>query len=65
VPCVSLNFYERCEECTDEVVCSLRDVAKEVRDASLEILAKTSLEDMINKERRLAKAAKKAKKKEK
>src|SRR5690242_8528996 len=23
LPCVSLNFYERCEDCTDEISCSL------------------------------------------
>src|SRR5581483_10491505 len=25
-PCVSLNFYERCEDCKDEATCSLRAV---------------------------------------
>ena len=62
-PCVSLNFYERCEECTDEMTCGLRDVAKEVRDASLQILSNTSLADLIKREHRLEKSTKETKKK--
>lgn len=53
IPCVSLNFYERCAECVDEVTCGLRDVAMEVRDASLGILTKTSLADILLREERL------------
>jgi Rrf2 family protein len=50
VPCVSLNFYEKCDECPNENICGLRDVMQEVRDASLQILAKTSLSDLIKRE---------------
>lgn len=50
VPCVSLNFYEKCEECLYEQNCGLRDVMREVRDASLQILAKTSLAELIRRE---------------
>jgi len=50
VPCVSLNFYEPCEECKDELTCGIRQVALRVRDASLEILAKTSIKDLAEKE---------------
>ena len=50
VPCVSLNFYEKCEECPNEHNCGLRDVMREVRDASLQILAKTSLAELIRRE---------------
>lgn len=52
-PCVSLNFYERCDECVNEAVCSLRDVAKDVRDASLNILANTSIANLLEREKRL------------
>lgn len=52
LPCVSLNFYEACEECPDEATCSIREIALEVRDASLKILAKTSLQDMVNREKK-------------
>ncbi len=39
LPCVSLNFYEKCEDCNEEH-CGLHDVLIEVRDASLNILEK-------------------------
>jgi Rrf2 family protein len=53
LPCVSLNFYERCEDCKDEVTCSLRDVVLKVRDASLEVFGNTTLQDMVNREKKL------------
>jgi len=54
IPCVSLNFYEKCQECMDEATCSIRDVAMEVRDASLNILSNTSIADLIAREQRLS-----------
>lgn len=53
LPCASLNFYETCSECPDENTCALHDVVLEVREASLKILSKTSLIDLILKEKRL------------
>lgn len=53
IPCVSMNFYERCAECVDEVTCGLRAVAQEVRDASLQILSQTSLADIVKREKKL------------
>ncbi len=53
LPCVSLNFYERCKECVNEDVCGLRDVVLEVREASIKILSKTSLADIIKRENKL------------
>lgn len=61
IPCVSLNFYERCEECINEATCGIRDVAIEVRDASLRILSHTSIADIIARENRLAASKKKRK----
>lgn len=52
IPCVSLNFYERCEECIDEETCGLRLVALDVRNASLEILNNTSISDMLAREKK-------------
>lgn len=57
--CVSLNFYERCTECKDEVSCGVRDVLKDARDATLSILANTSLEDIVNRENKLKQSVKK------
>ena len=50
LPCVSLNFYERCEECIDESYCGIRDVMKDVRDATLKILTESSVADMVAQE---------------
>ncbi|HMR83298.1 MAG TPA: Rrf2 family transcriptional regulator [Niabella sp.] len=45
LPCVSLNFYERCNNC-DEKHCGLHDVMKQVRDATLAILENRTLADL-------------------
>jgi Rrf2 family protein len=50
LPCVSLNFYESCEECPNEQICGLRDVILEVREATIKILSKTSLSDILHRE---------------
>lgn len=49
VPCVSLNFYEKCTDCPDEELCSVHILMEEVRDSNLKILENTSLADLINK----------------
>lgn len=53
LPCVSLNFYESCHDCPSEETCGLRDVVLEVREASIKILSKTSLADILKRETRL------------
>lgn len=50
LPCVSLNFYQKCEECDNEKTCGVRDVFVEVRDATLKILSETSIADVIIRE---------------
>ncbi|AZI22917.1 Rrf2 family transcriptional regulator [Chryseobacterium taklimakanense] len=47
IPCVSLNFYEKCENCNEDH-CGLHDVLIEVRDASLAILEKKTLLDLTD-----------------
>jgi Rrf2 family protein len=53
LPCVSLNFYQRCEECIDEKTCGIRDIFTDVRNASLKILSETSIANIINRENTL------------
>lgn len=48
VPCVSLNFYEKCEDCPDEKVCAVNKLMLEVRDNTLEIFRNTTLADLSN-----------------
>ena len=50
VPCVSETAYAKCQECTDEQTCGIRPVMKDVRDAIANILDKTSLADMLERE---------------
>jgi Rrf2 family protein len=50
LPCVSLNFYQRCDECSNEATCGVRDVFLEVRNATLKILSETSIADIIRRE---------------
>lgn len=46
LPCVSQQFYRRCDECVDEHTCGLRMVMKDVRDRTAEILDSTTLADV-------------------
>jgi Rrf2 family protein len=50
LPCVSLNFYQKCDECSNEATCGVRDVFLEVRNATLKILSETSIADVISRE---------------
>ncbi len=47
VPCVSLNFYEKCHDCPDEHQCNVHKLMIQVRDNTLEILENTSLKDFV------------------
>ncbi len=46
LPCVSLNFYEKCDDCISEEECSLSRVMIEVRDSTLKVLENTTLADL-------------------
>jgi Rrf2 family protein len=46
LPCVSLNFYKRCDNC-DETSCGLHDIMIQVRDASLAVLENKTLADLL------------------
>lgn len=41
IPCVSENFYQKCDECTDEETCKLRLLFRELRDQMLPVLDET------------------------
>ncbi len=51
LPCASKNYYEPCDECEDEASCGLRFVMEEVRDETLNILEKKTIQDIINKDK--------------
>lgn len=46
LPCVSLNYYERCENC-EEAICGLNHVMSEVRDNTLKVLENKTLKDVL------------------
>ena len=48
VPCVSLNFYEKCEDCPDEEACSIHKLMLSVRDNTLQVFNNTTLADLVN-----------------
>jgi Rrf2 family protein len=43
LPCVSLNYYEKCDDCISEEKCSLNILMAEVRDSTLKILENKTL----------------------
>jgi Rrf2 family protein len=45
LPCVSLYFYEKCADCTEEV-CPINAAFVQVRDATLQVLESKTLEDI-------------------
>ncbi len=45
LPCVSLNFYEKCKNC-EEKKCGLNKVMIEVRDATLSVLENRTVADI-------------------
>lgn len=43
LPCVSLNYYEKCDDCISEERCGLNILMAEVRDSTLKILENKTL----------------------
>jgi Rrf2 family protein len=46
-PCVSLNFYVKCDDCADEETCALRPIMEQVRDANLAVYEGTTLSTFV------------------
>jgi len=47
LPCVSLNFYEKCDDCPDENACSVHKLMIKVRDNTLHVLRNNTLSDLL------------------
>lgn len=54
LPCVSLNYYEKCDECRSEKTCGIRDSFIQVRDKTLSILGGATLDKILKHEKSLA-----------
>lgn len=50
LPCVSLNYYEKCEDCPDEAACSVHALMIQVRDSTLKVLGENTLADIAFRE---------------
>lgn len=50
LPCVSLNYYQPCDECSNETHCGLNKVMVDVRNETLRILENKSIQDIIDQE---------------
>lgn len=53
LPCVTFEFYERCEECIDEETCGIRQIAMEIRNETVERLKNATLAEIIKREKKL------------
>ncbi|MEX6625428.1 Rrf2 family transcriptional regulator [Tenacibaculum pacificus] len=47
LPCVSLNYYEKCSDCPDEDACSVHKLMIQVRDNTLQVLKNNTLADLV------------------
>ncbi len=48
ISCVSLNYYEKCDDCVDESACTVHKLMIDVRDSTLNIFNNRSLADLIS-----------------
>ena len=48
VPCVSLNFYKKCDDCKDENLCAVNKLMIQVRDNTLAVFKNNTLADLIS-----------------
>ncbi len=46
LPCVSLNYYEACDDCPSEEECSIHRLMIKVRDSTLEIFRNHTVADL-------------------
>lgn len=51
LPCVSLNYYEKCDDCLDENSCAVHILMLQVRDSTLAVLKKKTLQDLVDESR--------------
>ena len=54
VPCVSKTAYARCAECADEASCAIRIVMADVREATSNILDRTTFSEALDRSRMAA-----------
>ncbi len=50
LPCVTFDFYERCEECNDEATCGIRMITMEIRNETVQRLKNATLANILERE---------------
>ena len=55
LPCVTHKYYEKCDECEDEVTCGIRHAFLQIRNETVELLKKSTLQQIIEMENDLKK----------
>ncbi len=50
LPCVTYKYYEKCEECTDEETCGIREVFLEIRNETVKRLKGATLASIVASE---------------
>lgn len=58
LPCVTHLYYERCEECKDEITCGIRSVFLEVRNETVNMLKSATLAEIMKRSNSIKKIKK-------
>lgn len=53
LPCVTYDYYEKCEECIDEETCGIRQVVMQIRNTTVEQLKSATLANIVDREKSL------------
>ena len=48
LPCVTHDYYQKCEECADEATCGIRKVFMELRNLTVQHLKESTLSRVIS-----------------
>lgn len=56
LPCVTYQYYEKCEECKDEDICGIRQAILKVRNQTVDILKENTLQKIIERENKALEA---------
>ena len=55
VPCVSLNFYEKCDDCRSEGACLLRPEFIKLREGARQVMSRTTIQSFLDSHKKTRK----------
>jgi DNA-binding IscR family transcriptional regulator len=61
VSCATHKYYERCQECEDEETCSVRDAFLKIRNETVEMMKRDTIDDLVKTEFKLKQKKKRKK----